>query len=135
MANFDIGCWNVTRESLTPDNQSSSGGSQFFSQAKVQRSFSLVNPNELNSASEYMDNRKAHRLNSDPVPVFGSSIWNMGSSFDNELSNSSPFGGSYFGSNFSDGFGGIFGKSMNSTGNFQHRLLLCRFIKCVTMLF
>ncbi|GAU98614.1 hypothetical protein RvY_09738 [Ramazzottius varieornatus] len=118
MANFDIGCWNVTRESPTPDSQSSNGGgSQFFSQPKVQRSFSLMNSSGASEISVYMDNRRAQRLNSDPMPVFGSSIWNMGGAFDNEPGNNSSFGGSYFASNFTNSFADIFGKSINSTGD------------------
>ncbi|GAU87650.1 hypothetical protein RvY_00465 [Ramazzottius varieornatus] len=130
--NFDIGCWNVAPESPTHDSTGSNvvgGGSQFFSPTKPQRSLSLANPIDIGHF-DYMNNdhRRATRLNSDPIPAFGSigaSIWNVGS-IQNGGGGSLQNGPSWMkngsengfngGSNF--GFGNVFNKtSLTSNGD------------------
>ncbi|XP_055331483.1 RNA-binding protein MEX3D-like isoform X2 [Paramacrobiotus metropolitanus] len=121
---FDIGCWNVPREtSPTPDV---SGRDAFFSSGNKQtRSFSIAGINNPSPGSfDFMEHPHARRLNSDPMPTFAPSIWNSGgghgssgcgSAYQNNMSlNDGP---NYFASGFSNNFG-IFNKaSLNSTGD------------------
>ena len=146
-------------ESPTPDSNGNGGervGSQFFSPNKPQRSFSLAGPGDMGTF-DYMNNRdenfhrRATRLNSDPIPAFGSigaSIWNVGNMQNNGGNtngvglmknggeNGSAYGVFNGGSNF--GFGSIFNKSsLTSNGNCDamKAFLLLKFSGCTVFEF
>ncbi|OQV13770.1 RNA-binding protein MEX3B [Hypsibius exemplaris] len=135
--NFDIGCWNVARESDTPDMNGGAG--QFFSPNKQQRSFSIANPGSQEYYNDYGSSssghgdhhRRVNRLNSDPIPTGfngnGPSIWTGGNGNGNSGSCGDVFqtgntgnssgGMGYFSTDYG-AFGMFNGKaSLNSTGD------------------